>query len=209
MAPQLALLPHLFQWCLHYHPQPGSCAVAAMHSKALSHFLSCFPGKITDAFNSLAKKSNFRAISKKLSLVRPLGAAGLAEELCPACAWPPRLYTLSCQPGARTVRELGWCWVPQLTLPAAAALILLQGRSLLLAFAVNIKQCFPADSAGGRRVQPENASGHGVRFQRGLHSPELQDRRAGELSRVPSPSRALPGPPLRGLRRRLPCAARP
>jgi hypothetical protein len=28
-----------------------------------------FPGKITDAFSSLAKRSNFRAISKKLNLV--------------------------------------------------------------------------------------------------------------------------------------------
>lgn len=35
--------------------------------------LSCFPGKITDAFNSLARKSNFRAISKKLGLVRAQG----------------------------------------------------------------------------------------------------------------------------------------
>ncbi|XP_009984492.1 PREDICTED: vacuolar protein sorting-associated protein 33B, partial [Tauraco erythrolophus] len=34
-------------------------------------------GKITDAFNSLARKSNFRAISKKLGLVCPRGAAGL------------------------------------------------------------------------------------------------------------------------------------
>uniref|UniRef100_A0A8V0X4D1 VPS33B late endosome and lysosome associated n=1 Tax=Gallus gallus TaxID=9031 RepID=A0A8V0X4D1_CHICK len=65
-------------------------------------------GKITDAFNSLAKKSNFRAISKKLSLVRPLGAAGLAEELCPACAWPPRLYTLSSHPGPQVLERRGW-----------------------------------------------------------------------------------------------------
>uniref|UniRef100_A0A803YGC9 VP33B protein n=1 Tax=Meleagris gallopavo TaxID=9103 RepID=A0A803YGC9_MELGA len=90
-------------------------------------------GKITDAFNSLAKKSNFRAISKKLSLVRPLGAAGLAEELCPACARLPRLYTLSCQPGTSTAREPGCCWVPQPALPATAALTLLQGQSLPLA----------------------------------------------------------------------------
>lgn len=30
---------------------------------------SLFPGKLTDAFSSLAKKSNFRALSRKLNLV--------------------------------------------------------------------------------------------------------------------------------------------
>lgn len=55
-----------------------------LNPEALSCFsLACFPGKITDAFNSLARRSNFRAISKKLGLVCPHGAAGL-----PLCPWP-------------------------------------------------------------------------------------------------------------------------
>lgn len=55
---------------------------AAFNPEALSCFSSSsFPGKITDAFNSLARKSNFRAISKKLGLVCPCEAASLP--LCP------------------------------------------------------------------------------------------------------------------------------
>jgi len=56
-----------------------------INPEALSRFSSCFPGKITDAFNSLARKSNFRAISKKLGLVRPHGAAGRPH--CPRARW--------------------------------------------------------------------------------------------------------------------------
>lgn len=61
---------------------PSAQPVAVINAEALSRFSSSsFPGKITDAFNSLARKSNFRAISKKLGLVCPRGAAGLP--LCP------------------------------------------------------------------------------------------------------------------------------
>ncbi|KAM4660703.1 vacuolar protein sorting-associated protein 33B isoform 2-T2 [Amazona ochrocephala] len=56
-------------------------------------------GKITDAFNSLARKSNFRAISKKLGLVCDCGAAALPacppvpEELWSVCDWGCGLST--------------------------------------------------------------------------------------------------------------------
>lgn len=67
--------------------QPG---LGSRQSLLRCFSLSCFPGKITDAFNSLARKSNFRAISKKLGLVRPQGVlAGHSAhraELSLACA---------------------------------------------------------------------------------------------------------------------------
>lgn len=58
--------------------QPG---LGSRQSLLRCFSLSCFPGKITDAFNSLARKSNFRAISKKLGLVGP--QAVLAGPQCP------------------------------------------------------------------------------------------------------------------------------
>lgn len=97
---------------------PSARPVAVINPEALSRFsLSCVPGKITDAFNSLARKSNFRAISKKLGLVRPRGAAALPvcplvpEELCSACARVCRL---------RTPRDT-YCVGPELLLPLQSA----------------------------------------------------------------------------------------
>lgn len=102
-------------WCLHSHRAPaGSCCTTSRGSELL---LSSFPGKITDAFNSLARKSNFRAISKKLGLVRPGGLLG--------CCWPE-----SC---ARPVPWLpqssasSGCHTPGLLLAAWLTLPLLQG----------------------------------------------------------------------------------
>ncbi|XP_053911883.1 uncharacterized protein LOC128850888 isoform X2 [Cuculus canorus] len=75
----------------------ASLCPAVTNPEALSCFFSsCFPGKITDAFNSLARKSNFPARSKKLGLVCPCGAAALPtcplvpEQLWSLCAgWAP------------------------------------------------------------------------------------------------------------------------
>lgn len=82
-APSMS--PAVLQWALlwghqgwHSHSPEHtalhiSASLALRSRQSLLRCFSCFPGKITDAFNSLARKSNFRAISKKLGLVRPQG----------------------------------------------------------------------------------------------------------------------------------------
>lgn len=65
----------------------ASLALLSRQSLPRCFSLSCFPGKITDAFSSLARKSNFRAISKKLGLVRSQSAREHRALLspCPGC----------------------------------------------------------------------------------------------------------------------------
>ncbi|NWY25501.1 VP33B protein, partial [Pheucticus melanocephalus] len=53
--------------------QAAGETLTAMESKVSKLVTDRAAGKITDAFSSLARKSNFRAISKKLGLVRTLG----------------------------------------------------------------------------------------------------------------------------------------
>lgn len=188
-------------WCLHSHRAPaGSCCTTSRGSELL---LSSFPGKITDAFNSLARKSNFRAISKKLGLVRAGGAAGLllAGELCPACALAaPEL----CTPGSVTPR--GCCWLPGSPCPCCKGHARHgMGCDVGLALPPHSEHRVPADPPAGRRVRPEGAPGHGLRLQRRLHPPELQAHGAGGPGAGGGGHRAPRGEP--GLGPPLPPAA--
>lgn len=103
-------------WCLHSCWAPaGSCCATSWGSELL---LSSFPGKITDAFNSLARKSNFRAISKKLGLVRLGGLLGCSAAARPV-PWPaPELLT-----PWLCVTPWGCCLVPGLPRPAVRAVL--------------------------------------------------------------------------------------
>ncbi|NXF42248.1 VP33B protein, partial [Nyctibius bracteatus] len=90
--------------------EPGALRIPLPSPWALSCVSSsCFPGKITDAFNSLARKSNFRAISKKLGLIpRVDGEYDLKMPRDMAYVFSGAYTPLSCKIIEQVLERRGW-----------------------------------------------------------------------------------------------------
>ncbi|OXB77594.1 UNVERIFIED_CONTAM: hypothetical protein H355_002903, partial [Colinus virginianus] len=87
---------------------PGE-TLTAVESRVSKLVTDRAAGKITDAFNSLAKKSNFRAISKKLSLIpRVDGEYNLKTPRDMAYVFSGAYTPLSCKIVEQVLERRGW-----------------------------------------------------------------------------------------------------
>ncbi|NXJ15065.1 VP33B protein, partial [Odontophorus gujanensis] len=87
---------------------PGE-TLTAVESRVSKLVTDRAAGKITDAFNSLAKKSNFRAISKKLSLIpRVDGEYNLKTPRDMAYVFSGAYTPLSCKIMEQVLERRGW-----------------------------------------------------------------------------------------------------
>uniref|UniRef100_A0A669PHD8 VPS33B late endosome and lysosome associated n=1 Tax=Phasianus colchicus TaxID=9054 RepID=A0A669PHD8_PHACC len=89
--------------------QAAGETLTAMESRVSRLVTDRAAGKITDAFNSLAKKSNFRAISKKLSLIpRVDGEYNLKMPRDMAYVFSGAYTPLSCKIIEQVLERRGW-----------------------------------------------------------------------------------------------------
>ncbi|NXG87763.1 VP33B protein, partial [Stercorarius parasiticus] len=89
--------------------QSAGETLTAVESKVSKLVTDRAAGKITDAFNSLARKSNFRAISKKLGLIpRVDGEYDLKMPRDMAYVFSGAYVTLSCKIIEQVLERRGW-----------------------------------------------------------------------------------------------------
>ncbi|NXJ70771.1 VP33B protein, partial [Rostratula benghalensis] len=89
--------------------QSGGETLTAVESKVSKLVTDRAAGKITDAFNSLARKSNFRALSKKLGLIPRLdGEYDLKMPRDMAYVFSGAYVPLSCKVIEQVLERRGW-----------------------------------------------------------------------------------------------------